>query len=151
MNMRSKLEALIRRIVFVEFSNHAFSQMAECYCKSIICKEYVVSSGGFMPTPAIHPYIYKVMDEAGYSLLGQYPKMVPHEWWDHAYRIILLGTGEERIPFMPDAEDILLWKVARIENLTLDELRRERDILFNKVKKFVEMLPCECRVSTKSS
>lgn len=125
---------MVKKILILCTGNSCRSQMAEGFLKSFDPKLEVYSAGT-KPSGQVHPKAVQVMQEAGISLSGNYPKSADrfiHQTFD--YVITVCGHAQENCPvftgkvlhrqhigFDDPAE------ATGTEEETLSEFRRIRD------------------------
>ena len=123
------------RVLFLCTRNTARSQMAEAFLRHYAADRYQPYSAGLLPD-AINPYAWRVMEEIGIDLSGQYSKHVSEYMGriHFGYCIIVCDIAEPRCPTtFPDVSQILRWPVddpvafAGSEEDKLSKFREVRD------------------------
>jgi arsenate reductase len=100
------------RVLFLCIENRARSQMAEALLRKHAGDQFEIYSAGFEPTP-IHPHVYRVMEEVGLDLEGQYAKGVV-EFFNKVYFGILITVcqkAEEKCPTFPGLGERRHWPI----------------------------------------
>lgn len=120
------------RILFVCVENSCRSQIAEGFAKKI--GEGIVDawSAGSKPSNKVNPTAVQVMKEVGIDLSAHQSKgltHLPNQKWDY---VITMGCGDA-CPFVSSkrTED---WGIPDPKHLPLDEFRKIRDLIQEKVK-----------------
>ncbi|MFX1295737.1 MAG: arsenate reductase ArsC [Promethearchaeota archaeon] len=133
------------RIIFLCTGNSARSQMAEAFLRKLAGDYFEVYSAGFEPQP-INPLVYKVMDELGYDLSGQYPKALDQYLGQVHFGIIITvcAKAEKKCPTFPGVSNRLFWDLedpAAIEGTEgekLSKFREVRDKIKNRLMNFLK-------------
>lgn len=128
------------KILFLCVANMARSQMAEGFARHYGGDRVEVRSGGTHPGRHISRSAVEVMAEKGIDLLGQAPKGIDLEFAEQADRIITMGCSvEEACParLLPKVED---WALPDPAGGSLDEYRRIRDDVEQRVLRLLREL-----------
>ena len=121
-----------KRVLFVCIENSARSQMAEAFAHLDADGKIEASSAGSRPSGQVNPKAIAVMAELGYDLGQHHSKplvAVPKVKYDY---VITMGCGDE-CPFIP-AEHHEDWDLPDPKNLPLDEVRKVRDQIRERVR-----------------
>ena len=127
-----------KKILFVCIENAGRSQMAQGFAEAFGKGKVQVYSAGSRPSSHIDPLAIEVMKEKGIDLSGRRPKGLndlPSVEMDY---LITMGC-EETCPAVP-AKKIIEWEIADPTGKPIDEVRRIRDMLEDKVKRLLEEL-----------
>ncbi len=137
------------KIGFICTENSARSQIAEAYAKyfaKLYKKNIEVYSAGSNPSPYIHPFTLKVLEEDGIFIQGQFPKsleQIPYKNLDLI--ITLCEKASQSCPYIEGAK-FEHWdlpdptKESHTEK-QIQFFRKIRDIIKNKVEKLIKTLP----------
>ncbi len=122
----------MNRVLFVCIENSGRSQMAEAFARLTAADIVEAYSAGSRPSGKVNPDAIAAMREVGYDMRGHRSKTlaeVPAGKYDY---VITMGCGDE-CPFIPAAhhED---WKIPDPKGLPLDEVRKIRDLIGERVK-----------------
>ncbi|MCR4434821.1 MAG: arsenate reductase ArsC [Clostridiales bacterium] len=123
------------KTAFVCTGNSCRSQMAEGFAKYYGNDVLEVYSAGTRPAPEVNPNAIQVMEEIGIDISSHRPKLlddIPYEM----DILIKMGCGVV-CPFVPNnhQED---WGLPDPAGQPLDEFRRVRDMIKEKVLELVE-------------
>ncbi len=127
-----------KNILFVCVENSCRSQMAEAFAK-IHGKEKVNAwSSGSNPSGKINPNAILVMKEIGYDLTKHKSKSLS-EIPDIQYGVVVtMGCGD-KCPFI-SAKKREDWNIPDPKNLPLDEFKKIRDQIEDKVRNLLNSL-----------
>ncbi len=121
-----------KRVLFVCIQNSGRSQMAEAFAHLYAQDLIQAFSAGSRPSGHVNPMAIKTMAELGYDLSGHHSKSlseVPQDKYDY---VITMGCGDE-CPFIP-ADHHEDWDIPDPKSLPLDEFRKVRDLIGERVK-----------------
>jgi arsenate reductase len=121
-----------KRVLFVCIENSCRSQMAEAFARLEADERIEATSAGSRPSGRVDPQAVAAMAELGCDLSGQRSKSlgeVPQVKYDY---VITMGCGDE-CPFIP-AEHHEDWAIPDPKGLSMDEFRRVRDLIGQRVK-----------------
>ena len=126
------------KVLFVCIENSCRSQMAEGFAKKLGNAVFEIWSAGSKPSGIINATAIQLMKEKGIDLGTQSSKGLtdlPKIKWDY---VITMGCGDA-CPFVPSQlkED---WAIPDPKNLSLDEFRKIRDQIENKVKELFRQI-----------
>lgn len=137
------------KIGFICVENSARSQIAEAYAKyfaKLYKKNIEVYSAGSNPSPHIHPFTLKVLEEDGILIEGHFPKsleQIPYKNLDLI--ITLCDKASQSCPYIGNAK-FEHWNLPDPTKETDSEkqiqfFRKIRDIIKTKVEKLIKTLP----------
>jgi protein-tyrosine-phosphatase len=124
-----------KRVLFVCIENSCRSQMAEAFARLYAGNMLEASSAGSRPSGEVNPKAVVVMAELGYDLAKHRSKSlgeIPQVRYDY---VITMGCGDE-CPFIP-AENHEDWDIPDPKDLPLDEFRKVRDLIRQRVEELV--------------
>ncbi len=124
------------KIVFICVENAGRSQMAQGFAEAFGKGKLDVYSAGSRPSSHINPLAIEVMKEKGIDLSGRRPKGLndlPSVEMDY---LITMGC-EETCPAIP-AKEIIEWQIPDPRGKPIEEVRKIRDLLENKVRTLLE-------------
>jgi arsenate reductase (thioredoxin) len=125
----------MKYVLFVCTQNAGRSQMAQAFFERYAPDDVRAESAGDKPSDAVHPVVVEAMREVGIDLADRRPKKLTLEMQLHADWAITLACGA-RCPYVPSVvED---WDVADPAGQPLDEVRRIRDDIEERVKDLAE-------------
>ena len=125
------------RVLFLCIQNRARSQMAEAFLRHYAGDHFEVYSAGFEPAP-IHPSVYRVMEEVGLDLEGQYSKGVK-EFFNQIYFGILITVcdkAEKRCPTFPGLGERHYWPIE--DPVAVEGTEEERLAAFRRARDQIE-------------
>jgi arsenate reductase (thioredoxin) len=126
-------------ILFVCQENSARSQMAEAFFNHLNKNPNNVGlSAGLKATDSIKPLAVDVMGEKGIDLSKQKPKNLTLDMIENAEKIITMGCIKS-CPAAPP-EKTVDWKLEDPAGKPIEDYRRIRDDVEDKVKKLIEEL-----------
>jgi protein-tyrosine-phosphatase len=125
----------MNRVLFVCIENSGRSQTAEAFARLTAADIIEAYSAGSRPSSKVNPNAIAAMREVGYDMRGHRSKSladVPADKYDY---VITMGCGDE-CPFILAAhhED---WKIPDPKGLPLDEVRKIRDLIGERVKELI--------------
>ena len=121
-----------KRVLFVCIENSCRSQMAEAFAHLEASDRIEAYSAGSRPSGRVDPKAVTTMAELGYDLSVQHSKSlreIPSIQYDY---VITMGCGDE-CPFIP-AEHHEDWEIPDPKALPLDEFRKVRDLIGQRVQ-----------------
>ncbi|MCL6628356.1 MAG: arsenate reductase ArsC [Armatimonadetes bacterium] len=140
----------VKKVLFVCIHNSGRSQMAEAFANRLGAGVIEAHSAGTAPADAINPDVVKAMQEIGYDMEGQYPKLMTNEMLDMADLVVTMGCGvnldsaEQGGAVCPvvlvESED---WGLEDPRDKPIAEVRKIRDQVKTKVEELLEMLKTE--------
>ena len=126
-------------VLFVCVANSCRSQMAEAVAKSLAGPEWEIWSAGSSPSGRVHPVAIQMMAELGLDVNAHRSKgleHVPSREWDY---VVTMGCGDA-CPTVR-ARRRLDWDIPDPVGLPLDEVRRIREELAQRVRALVTQAP----------
>lgn len=123
------------RIIFACVHNAGRSQMAAAFYNSLT-KSSTGISAGTQPGERVHPEVITVMKEIGIDLSRTKPQLLTDDLAQEADLLITMGCGEA-CPYVPELrrED---WPLTDPKGKSLDEVRKIRDEIKERVEKLIE-------------
>lgn len=137
-----------KRVLFVCVENSFRSQIAEAYFNKLAPGCMVALSAGTRPAEKVHPNAVKLMLEEGIDISGNKPKLLTREMQENVdVAVIVCGGSECPLVFASHVEE---WNMPDPASMTLDEARKVRDAIKEKVIDLIERMKAEdtrCRAS----
>ena len=124
-----------RRVLFICVENSCRSQMAEAFTRIYGKAKVEVYSAGSQPSREVNPKAIETMQELGYDLTGHQSKSldeVPNIEYDFVFT---MGCGE-KCPILKSKHQID-WGIPDPKGLSLEEFRKVRDLIQEKVKELI--------------
>jgi len=125
------------KILFACVGNSCRSQMAEGFCR-VLSRDVECVSAGTQPEEAVSAEAIGVMQEAGVDISKAKPKSfsdLPDLKFDY---LVTMGC-EVECPFIPGVRRIE-WNIPDPKGKSLDEFRRVRDIIREKVRELLAQI-----------
>ena len=118
--------------------------MAEAFFNQIAKGKAHAISAGTQPADKVNPSVVEAMREVGIDIGGNKPKMLTLEMVEKADRMVTMGCGADAEAVCPasfiETED---WALEDPEGKTVDQVRRIRDEIKEKVTRLVANLSKE--------
>jgi len=128
----------LRTVLFVCVENRFRSQIAEAYFRKYAPEGWEAVSAGTEPSEEVHPNAVKLMVEEGIDLSHQKPQLLTRELQEKA-EVAVIVCGEGSCPVVR-AKRVEKWNIPDPAKMSLEEARKIRDIIKEKVLDFVERL-----------
>lgn len=128
----------MKKVLFVCVGNSCRSQIAEAFFNQV-SQVAKASSAGTKPASGVNPIAIQVTKEVGIDISGAKPKLLTLGMLESADRVITMGctTGDVCPGAVVEAED---WGIEDPIGKPIEEFRKVRDIIREKVKKLVKAL-----------
>jgi protein-tyrosine-phosphatase len=127
----------VERVIFACVHNAGRSQMAAAFFAEIADPARAEAvSAGTQPGERVHPEVVNVMREVGLDVSGNRPRRLTEALARGASLLITMGCGDE-CPYVPGLhrDD---WALRDPKGLPLDEVRRIRDEIRDRVSALVD-------------
>lgn len=126
-------------VLFLCRQNAGRSQMAHAFFERLAPGHRAIS-GGSSPAAVVHPVVVDAMREVGIDLSGQKPAKVDAEMLAKADLVISMGCDDPAVCEYPGrkVED---WGIEDPSGKPLEDVRRIRDVLRDRVAALVRRLP----------
>lgn len=129
----------MKKILFVCVENAGRSQMAEAFFKKYAQDKFHVSSAGTKPISKVNPIVSQVMKEVGIDIENKIPQSLSNEMLDNSIAVNMGCIDRESCPAL-FVKDVLDWGISDPKGKPIDEVRKIRDQIENKVKELVKNL-----------
>lgn len=126
------------RALFVCLHNAGRSQMSAALFEREAAGRHEADSAGTTPAERVHPEVVEVMRELGIDLSGRTPRRLTTEAAEHADVVVTMGCGDE-CPYIP-GKRYIDWELEDPKGRPLDEVRRTRDEIADRVRALVAEL-----------
>jgi len=128
----------LRYVLFACVENSFRSQIAEAYFKKFAPKEWQAISGGVKPAEKVHPNAILLMKEEGLDISRNKPQpLTQGNQLKAEIAIIVCGSAACPVVYAKRVEE---WSMPDPAKMSLDEARRVRDSIKNKVLTLIESL-----------
>jgi arsenate reductase len=126
-------------VLFVCVHNSGRSQMAEAFFNQLAKGKAQALSAGTQPAQTVNPIVAEAMREVSIDISRNKPKALTMEMLEQADRVITMGCGAEAVcpASFVQTED---WSLEDPEGKTLQQVRRIRDEIKNRVVKLLAEL-----------
>jgi len=126
------------RVLFVCIQNAGRSQMAQALFERAAGGRHGARSAGSRPAGDVHPEVVTVMSELGIDVGARVPHRLDDDDMRWADVVVTMGCGDE-CPFIP-GKRYVDWELADPAGRPLDEVRRVRDQIGERVRALTEEL-----------
>jgi protein-tyrosine-phosphatase len=135
----------VPEVLFVCVQNAGRSQIAAGLLDQLANGRVQVRSAGSEPADEIHPAVVDAMAEVGVDISKEFPKPVTDELVRAADAVVTMGCGDA-CPIYPGKryED---WEVDDPADADLEDVRRIRDQISERVRKLLDELAPETGAS----
>ena len=127
----------MRKVLFVCIENACRSQMAEAFFNKY-AKNSIAYSAGSAPAKIINPRTVEVMREKGIDIANKKPTSFDSLLSENFDSMITIGC-KDTCPITPKDKTIK-WDIEDPKGHSVQKYREIRDLIENKVKKFIEEL-----------
>jgi len=132
---------LKKRVLFVCVENSFRSQIAEAYFNRFAPEGMVAFSAGSRPAREVHPNAVKLMLEEGIDLSGKKPQLLTRDMQENMdVAVIVCGGNECPLVYAKHIEE---WNMPDPAKMPLDEARKLRDAIKERVIGLIEKLKAE--------
>lgn len=132
--------SVAKKVLFVCVENAGRSQMAEGFFRKYGPPGYEPQSAGTRPTDRINPAAVQAMGEIGIDITTQRPKTISDSMIRQATRIVNMGCMDKESCPALFVGDVLDWSVSDPKGKPIDEVRRIRDFIEQKVLELCKTL-----------
>jgi arsenate reductase len=129
----------MKKILFVCVENAGRSQMAEAFFKKYAQDKFHVISAGTKPVLKVNSIVSQAMKEVGIDIENNVPKSLSNEMLDNSIVVNMGCIDRESCPVL-FVKDVLDWGILDPKGKSIDEVRKIRDQIENKVKVLVKNL-----------
>jgi len=114
--------------------------MAEAFFKKYAPEKFNVISAGTTPSSQLNQLVVKVMQEIGIDLDEQVPKLLSDSMIESSFKTINMGCMDKDSCPSLFVKDVLEWGVSDPKEKSIDEVRKIRDQIKNKVMNLIVSL-----------
>lgn len=130
----------IQNILFVCVENAGRSQMAEAFFKKYAAKKFNVISAGTIPSFQLNPMVVKVMNEIGFDMTDQQPKLLSNIMIQSSLKTINMGCMDKESCPSLFVKDVLDWNISDPKEKSIEEVRKIRDQIKTEVMNLIDSL-----------
>lgn len=129
----------MKKILFVCVENAGRSQMAEAFFKKYAQDKFHVTSAGTKPVSKVNSIVSQVMKEVEIDIENKMPQSLSNEMLDDSIVVNMGCIDKESCPAL-FVKDVLDWGISDPKGKSIDDVRKIRDQIENKVKDLVKNL-----------
>jgi arsenate reductase len=128
----------LKTVLFVCVENSFRSQIAEAYFNKYAPEGWTAISAGIKPADKVHPNAVRLMLEEGIDISHKKPQMITRELQEKANVAVIVCSGALcPIIYSRYVEE---WNMPDPANMPLDEARKIRDAIKEKVLDLIKRL-----------
>lgn len=128
----------LKTILFVCVENSFRSQIAEAYFNKYAPKGWIAISAGIKPADKVHPNAVQLMLEEGIDITHKKPQIITKELQERADIAVIVCSGA-LCPIV-HTRYVEEWNIPDPANMPLDEARKIRDAIKDKVLDLIKRL-----------
>lgn len=128
----------MRIVLFVCVENSFRSQIAEAYFNKYAPEGWKAVSAGLTPAENVHPNAAKLMLEEGVDISRKKPQLMTRELQENAHMAVIVCSGS--ICPVAYAKYVEEWGIPDPAEMTLEEARKVRILIKNKVLELIERI-----------
>ncbi|MDH3823968.1 MAG: arsenate reductase ArsC, partial [Nitrosopumilus sp.] len=117
----------MQNILFVCVENAGRSQIAEAFFKKFATKKFNVISAGTTPSFQLNPMVVKAMNEIGFDMTDQQPKLLSNIMIQNSLKTINMGCMDKESCPSLFVKDVLDWNISDPKEKSIEEVRKIRD------------------------
>lgn len=126
------------RALFVCLHNAGRSQMSQALFNRAAAGRHEGRSAGSTPGDRVHPEVITAMDELGFDLRAETPRLLTAEMAEWADVVVTMGCGDA-CPHIP-GKRYLDWELEDPKGRSLDAVRATRDEIAARIDRLVAEL-----------
>jgi len=128
----------MKKVLFVCVENAGRSQMAEAFAKKYGREKFTVSSAGNKPANKVNPVVVEVMNEKGFDISMNKPKMITAKMAMDTDLIVTMGCNDQGICPGPFFKPTIEWKLEDPKGKSIEKVREIRDEIEQKIIRLLE-------------
>lgn len=129
-----------KKVLFVCVENAGRSQMAEGFFRKYAPAGFEPQSAGTKPTGTINPIAIQAMAELGVNIADQIPKTITDSMMKTAVKVINMGCMDKESCPALFVNNIVDWNVADPKGKSIEDVRKIRDTIQQKVMELCKSL-----------
>lgn len=114
--------------------------MAEAFFKKYAAKKFNVISAGTIPSFQLNPMVVKVMNEIGFDMTDQQPKLLSNIMIQSSLKTINMGCMDKESCPSLFVKDVLDWNISDPKEKSIEEVRKIRDQIKTEVMNLIDSL-----------
>ncbi|MDH3657151.1 MAG: arsenate reductase ArsC [Nitrosopumilus sp.] len=130
----------MQNILFVCVENAGRSQIAEAFFKKFATKKFNVISAGTTPSFQLNPMVVKAMNEIGFDMTDQQPKLLSNIMIQNSLKTINMGCMDKESCPSLFVKDVLDWNISDPKEKSIEEVRKIRDQIKTEVMNLIDSL-----------
>jgi protein-tyrosine-phosphatase len=112
--------------------------MAEAFAKKYGQEKFTVSSAGNKPANKVNPVVVEVMNEKGFDISMNKPKMITAKMAMDTDLIVTMGCNDQGICPGPFFKPTIEWKLEDPKGKSIEKVREIRDEIEQKIIRLLE-------------
>jgi protein-tyrosine-phosphatase len=112
--------------------------MAEAFAKKYGREKFTVSSAGNKPANKVNPVVVEVMNEKGFDISMNTPKMITAKMAMDTDLIVTMGCNDQGICPGPFFKPTIEWKLEDPKGKSIEKVREIRDEIEQKIIRLLE-------------
>ncbi|MGQ9640431.1 MAG: arsenate reductase ArsC [Candidatus Bathyarchaeia archaeon] len=130
----------MKTVLFICVENSFRSQIAEAYFNKYAPKSWKAKSAGITPAEKVHPNAIKLMLEEGIDISHKKPQSMTRELQENA-EVTVIVCSSALCPVV-HTERVEEWSMPDPAKMTLDEARKIRNAIKEKVLDLIKRIRC---------
>ncbi len=130
----------MKKILFVCVENAGRSQMAEAFFRKYLPSVFEPISAGTKPAAKINPLVIQAMKEVGIDIEKNSPQNISQQMIDDAQIVVNMGCMDKESCPTLFLRDVIDWQIQDPKGKSIEEVRKIRDQIEQKIKEFVSQL-----------
>jgi protein-tyrosine-phosphatase len=130
----------LKDILFVCVENAGRSQMAEAFFRKYAPAEFRAVSAGTNPSTQVNPIVVQAMKEKGIDLQNNLPKSLSGDMITNSTITVNMGCMDRESCPALFVKDVLDWGIPDPKGKSIDEVRKIRDLIEQRVRDFCKTL-----------
>lgn len=130
----------LKDVLFVCVENAGRSQMAEAFFRKYAPAEFRAVSAGTNPSAQVNPIVVQAMQEKGIDLQNNMPKSLSGDMITNSTMTVNMGCMDRESCPALFVKDVLDWNIPDPKGKSIDEVRKIRDLIEQRVRDFCKTL-----------
>ena len=130
----------MKKILFVCVENAGRSQMAEAFFRKYLPSVFEPISAGTKSAAKINPLVIQAMKEVGIDIEKNSPQNISQQMIDDAQIAVNMGCMDKESCPTLFLRDVIDWQIQDPKGKSIEEVRKIRDQIEQKIKEFVSQL-----------
>jgi len=130
----------MKKILFVCVENAGRSQMAEAFFRKYLPSGFQPISAGTKPAVKINPTVIQAMKEINIDIESNSPQNISQQMIDEAEITVNMGCMDKESCPVLFLKDVMDWQIQDPKGKSIEEVRKIRDQIEQKVKDFIDSI-----------